>query len=315
MKTKPPWTREELRQAYFRERNELDLALQKLPGFSFFQKLEELEASYSIFVSATGDLLESIHRFRFLEQQGTLYDRHSRAIVQDSVTSVRRGIFSACSAAKAFVEHTGQIAGSLSNYHEEKSRFVQSELHEFIHGLRNYSVHCAIAVADWRVHRDFEKQEKQVSFLISKKQLLRYKSWHPLAKQLIDKADESLDIEAVFVEYAKKVADFHRWLRHRIIVSGGDEYQQYLSYKNAIAGFSTYSSISLILSGLTPEAKANSEMYLDRFLTNEEISVVLSLPAKSRERVDKIISILDLHEVCDERLRAKLYELFNVKDV
>ncbi len=317
MKRVPPWSRQELLHAYFHDHEELEAILREMPGFHVAQKLEEMTASYSIFVSATEDLFESIHKFKLLEGRSKLYDRHSRVIVEASITAVRRGIFAACSASMALVDHTRRIANSVDvqGYNDEvQSRFANSMLHNFVQGLRNYSVHRTIADADWQVNFNFENKAKSVLFLISKKRLLEWDEWKPLAKQLIDETVQGIDVEATFEEYAKQIADFNQWLRHKIKKAGGDSYQEYLYYKNIIDGFREYYGINLLVSHLTPNAKANPDMYLDRFLTSEQIDVVLSLPAKSKKRVDKLISLVDLHGACDSTLRAKLYGLFGVED-
>ncbi|MHB1142234.1 MAG: hypothetical protein ACYC1T_10835 [Sulfuricaulis sp.] len=315
MKRIPPWSRQELLHAYFHDREGLESILRAMPGFHIAQKLEEMATSYSIFVSATEDLFESIHRFKLLEGRSKLYDRHSRVIVEDSITAVRRGIFAACAASMALVDHTRRIAGAVNvqGYNDEiQSRFANSKLHNFVQGLRNYSVHRTIAGADWQVN--FKNKAKSVLFLISKECLSEWDEWKPLAKQLINETVQGVDVEATFEEYAKQIEDFSRWLRHKIIKSGEDNYQEYLYYKNIIDGFREYYGINLLVSHLSPDAKANPDMYLDRFLTSEQIDVVLSLPAKSKERVDKLISLVDLHDACDNTLRTKLYGLFGVKD-
>ena len=73
-------------------------------------------------------------------------------------------------------------------------------------------------------------------------------------------------------------------------------------------------AINMILPHLTQEAKANPDMYLDKYLTRKQLDVVFSFPKKSKDRIDKIITLVDLHGACDNELRVKLYELFGVKD-
>ncbi len=318
MKRIPPWSRQELLHAYFHDQEELELILREMPGFHVVQKLEEMAASYSIFVSATDDLFESIHKFKFLEGRSKLYDRHTRVNVEDSITAVRRGIFAACSASMALVDHTRRITKSLDvqGYNDEiQSRFANSKLHNFVQGLRNYSLHRVIADTDWQVNFNFESKTKTVLFLISKKRLLEWDKWGARAKQLINELANGIDVEATFVEYAKQIAEFNRWLRHKIRKFEEDNYQEYLYYKNITDGFREYYGVNLLVSHLTSDAKANPDMYLDRFLTNEQIDVVLSFPPKSKERVDKLISFVDIHNACDHTLREKLYRLFGVENL
>jgi hypothetical protein len=53
-------------------------------------------------------------------------------------------------------------------------------------------------------------------------------------------------------------------------------------------------------------------MYLDKYLSDNEIEEILSLPFRSKLQVDRIIELIDEYRCCDEELRNAAYRLFGV---
>jgi hypothetical protein len=58
------------------------------------------------------------------------------------------------------------------------------------------------------------------------------------------------------------------------------------------------------------QSKLDPYQYLDQFLTSEELNEVNQLPFKSKLQVDRIISLMDEYDACDNELRAVVYEAF-----
>ncbi len=317
MTDSPPWSREELLHAYFHRRDWLDQKLDSLPGRSIFDYLEEISLSHSIFVSSSEDLFESIHRFKLLEGRRKLYEHHSQQLVEDSVLSVQRGIFSTCSAALALVDHTRRISRKINigGYTETvRKYFSENGLHHFIQGLRNYSSHRNIVKANWQVNYDFTSKSPTISFLIETAKLKEWEGWSTNALEFIENQGSSIDVEESIDHYSKLVFEFHQWLRYQVRKDHESSIEEYLRYRNIIEGFKKYYSINMLIGHLTETAKAHPEMYLENFLTAEQLNVVLACPNGSAERVDQIIHFFDTYGACDAQMREKLLEVFGVND-
>jgi hypothetical protein len=50
--------------------------------------------------------------------------------------------------------------------------------------------------------------------------------------------------------------------------------------------------------------------HLDSYLSAEQLETVYKLPRNSREQVDLVISYADREGIVDDRIREKIYELF-----
>jgi hypothetical protein len=291
--------------------------LDTLKGHQILAYLDEIALSYSIFVSSSEELFESIHRFKLLEGRRKLYERHSKNLVEDTVLSVQRGIFTTCSASLALVDHTRRISRKITidGYSEAVARsFASNGLHQFIQGLRNYSSHRTIAKANWQVNYGLKQQSASVSFLIDSTALQDWEEWTPQALNFIREQGASIDAEKTIDQYAKLVSEFHQWLRYQIRKNHESEIEEFLRYRNIVEGFKEYYGFNMLIGHLNETAKAHPEMYLERFLTDEQIKVVLACPSGSSERVDKIIHFLDTYGACDSTLRAKLLRVFGAVD-
>jgi hypothetical protein len=91
-----------------------------------------------------------------------------------------------------------------------------------------------------------------------------------------------------------------------------DDLEEYLTCKRMYNAVNTQSMWNRLLTQLFPQKKIDPYMYLDRYLSNDEIEEILSLPFRSRLQVDRIIQHVDEYGCCDEELRSATYRLFGV---
>ncbi|PTU69381.1 hypothetical protein DBB33_08010 [Chromobacterium haemolyticum] len=88
------------------------------------------------------------------------------------------------------------------------------------------------------------------------------------------------------------------------------EIQQYLQYKRNYEGISKRYNWNMIISHLPKDI--NPFQYIAKYLPKSSVERVLSLPHRSKEQVDTIISLIDMDEFCNDALRKKIYALFDV---
>jgi hypothetical protein len=60
------------------------------------------------------------------------------------------------------------------------------------------------------------------------------------------------------------------------------------------------------------QAEADPYIHLPKHLTSEQLAIASSLPHRSATHVDYIISCVDRTSLCDQELRALVYQLFKV---
>ena len=315
MRNTPPWTQAELREAYFRDKRAVERSLASLPGCRVYGLLQEQQLSFNLFDNAIEDLFDSIHHFRLLEDQRKLYRDAFQSKIDNTVLRVRRGIFSASSSAMALVEHSRRISGAVEipGYEDRVcEQFSSWEVHLFIQGLRNFSVHRSIAVANWQVSYEFKTGVAEIQFLLHPESLLAHKDWKPDARKYIASQTNGIDVEATFKVYSERVREFQEWMLNSIRRENGNLLETYLYYRNIIRGLASYNSFNLLLNAVNSKVRENPEAYLDRYLDQEQLDIVLSTPAHSEERVDRIIGFLDNYRICDDDLRRKAMALFGV---
>jgi hypothetical protein len=216
-------------------------------------------------------------------------------------------------AAMALVDHT-RIASDrfLVEHYQERinESFAENPLHKFIQDLRNFTTHVRIAKSNWVTKWD--KEGRSVFFLFSIEDLNKWDRWNALSRKYIDSNHEGINVEQLFNDYSTKVKSFHDWFRSQAWEMNSDDLEEYLTCKRMYNAVNTQSMWNRLLTQLFPQKKIDPYMYLDRYLSNDEIEEILSLPFRSRLQVDRIIQHVDEYGCCDEELRSATYRLFGV---
>ena len=109
-----------------------------------------------------------------------------------------------------------------------------------------------------------------------------------------------------------KVKSFHDWFRSRVWEISSEDLREYLTCKRTYNAVNARSMWNLLLTQIFPQKKIDPYMYLDKYLSNNEIEEVLSRPFRSKLQVDRIIEFVDEYGCCDEELRNTAYRLFGV---
>ena len=307
----PPWSEEMLRSLYFRDFQAAERAIQEHPGFEVSQDLGSLELSLAIFRECISDLFNTIESFHKQAADPRFWARPNRASFDRSALAVTKAVFVAAASALALVDHSRVVRNrcSIPGYDEKRSATFDDVEHQFIQDLRNYVSHYQIVEADWQ--REYAPSGKWTKFLLRRSSLLRWNGWTELELQFIDRHPIGVDVEALFRTYAQRVEVFQQWFREQIRELFSADLSDYLRYDRMLKGFEVASFWRILLKQVI-EKSIDPFLYLDRYLTDEELTQVMALPPRSKQQVDRVIDILGEYDACDAELRELVCRAFGV---
>ena len=314
----PPWDEELLRKCYAQSFLETREFIQnRHPGAQVYASLDSMRLSVDIFLNAVSDLISSINRFKGEEAIPGFWDRPYRQSVEDLEIAIQRGIASSAMCAMALVDHTRKFNKNypIREYESKKNNYFENnEEHRFIHSLRVYISHVKISKANWIVSLSMAGKGRKVSFLLSQTDLLKWDRWTEAAMAYIKNSPKGVDIEALFERYTNIVIEFHSWLLSTIMDNYGEDISDYLKYLRLMHRFESQSHWNILIRQVFIPKNIDPYMYLNRYLTRQELEKVLSLPHRSKEQIDLIIALIDEYDACTEEIRDLVYRLFKVKE-
>ena len=308
----PPWSKEELKKAYFSDFIYTRESIKKHPGYLAHSSLQDIALSLGIFCDSVSNLLESVQTFRSESHSGKFWTRPVRSRLDELELRVRRGVFASATSAMALVDCSRIISHhfTIPEYQEKiNAYFGNNYEHQFIQCLRNYVCHCRMIKANW--HISWPNKVRCCQFLLKKNELLLYKKWGQLSKKYIKNHPDGIDVETLFHDYRMRVEEFHQWFHDQIVKVSEPPLSEYRRYEQMLNQFSVRSEYNILLRTVI-DRKLDPYTYLDDFLTEAEKEKILKLPMRSPEQVDKIIEILDEYQACDAEIKEMTYKAFAV---
>lgn len=182
------------------------LQLQECSIHAFRENLFELNARLALF-----DKPELILQ---------LFDEQRREELRTFQRDIFRLLHNFLASVKTLVDHTRILTKELySDTDFEKQvqskvdqQFANSPLAQFVHCLRNYTLHKDLAFT--HASMSFKEGEKiKISIQIDLEQLRKWDKWNQKAQEYLGSAPKSLPLKNIVDEYAGLVLDFHTWLR------------------------------------------------------------------------------------------------------
>lgn len=310
-----PWTRADIERAIIRRFTDAKSAIDETVGGKLWLSIQELEDSVWILDINIADLLDEISLFAersrnpsfWYEAEGSAAELHTRA--------VKRKLFNCTASVMALVEHARKLQREIPvpDYAEQRRRhFAPPGLHDFLQCLRNYNTHWRIAQANWTISYGPGSEGRQARFIVTKEELLAWDRWTKGAKEFINGVADSVDVRELFSVYRENVQSFYSWHRGAVLTQYSTEIQSYLQYKRLYDGIHKKYIWNMIISHLPKDL--NPFQHIAQYLPQHSVERVLSLPYRSKEQVDAIISLMDMNEFCDDALRKKAYALFGAAD-
>jgi len=310
-----PWTSEQIIISTFRNGPETLKTIDLLPGGIIASGLEAVRLSLNIFLDATYDLLSSINFFKGESERPNFWDKTRRANFETLELHIQRGVFSATMAAMALVHHLRIFSGKypVEGYHEKvKECFFEDPLHRFVQKFRNFAAHVRITKSNWVVK--YDRQGRSVFFFLTQESLNKWDKWDSPSKSYIASKPDGVNIEELFDDYSKNVKLFHDWFRSQVWQKHSEELREFFDCKKTYNAVNVRSAWNLLVKQFFLQKKIDPYMYLDRYLSNNEIEEILSFPFRSKRQVDRIIELFDEYGACDGELRKAVYELFGVTE-
>lgn len=309
-----PWTETQLIESAFRDSARTRATLAAMPGAAVAKAIQDIQFSLSIFIDCIDDLLDSISTFKGMVDRPSFWDRTRRQEFRRLETKIQRGIFSSSTSAMALVDHTRRFAEQypIDGYDKMKDvTFSNDPQHRFVHSFRRYVTHVRMTQGNWKIKSS--REGKSVFFILSQADLLQRGDWSAPAREFISLHPEGVNVETLFDSYGKSVRSFHEWMRSKAWEKYHSELQAYFSAYRIFRAIGSRSSWHLLIQQVFMPKRIDPYAYLGRYLDQEELEEVLAMPFRSKEQVDRIITIIDEHGACDSSLREHIYCFFAVR--
>ncbi|SBV50320.1 hypothetical protein XBLMG947_1098 [Xanthomonas bromi] len=309
-----PWSREQIERAYFADFVRTSEVIEETVGGHLWRSLNELQDTLWIFQQSVAELFDEIILFSERSTGPGFWNEVNVELAAGHTRAVKRGIFNCTSSVMALVDHARRFKEKYptEGYEENLVKmFPKNGLHEFLQRLRNYNTHWRIAEANWVITNDFERGVREASFVIEKKELLRWDDWNAGARAYLADAPDTINIRQVFSDYRKSVQNFYEWHRGEVISQYADSYQPYLEYKRIVSGIRKRILWNDVLS--QSRVTSNSYVQLAKYIPKHQVENLLALYGRIDKQVELLIEMLCLQEFCDSDLRGKALAFFQRK--
>jgi hypothetical protein len=311
-----PWSLGALEKSYFQSFTATWNYIQEHPGYRLYEDVKSLRITFRIFTQSVEDFLSALYDFHHQAHFGGLFQRRNRSRFDEVILKVRKSVFTASQSAMSLVAHTRKLNKNvqINGYNVRvDSEFANNSKHHFIQDLRNCLSHITMIEPHWQLSHSMEKG-RETKFVLKQDELLRNKNWNSLSLAYIKQNSKGINLKDLFLEYNKKVSGFHEWYINQFYKANETEIQDYLRCERHIKAISSKSNWNLILKQIVIDAGRDPYDYLIRYLTEDELERVYSLPMRSKAQVDLIIEIIDEYGACDADLRQLAYKAFRVTD-
>ncbi len=138
-----PWSRDTLIGAYRTNWVQATENIKEHPGFAAQEGFDDVKLTLGVFIDYCDDFLRTIANIKNTDD-ANLFSRGNRQNVELWDRTLRRHLFGVASSAFALVDTSRRVSRAfpIQGYQEEVAKyFVNSELHHFIQGLRNFATH------------------------------------------------------------------------------------------------------------------------------------------------------------------------------
>lgn len=280
------------------------------------REIDELETSLrnmvDVFVRCWVDLSRHLDQFTTSAAHKDFMGRPKRSELREIQTGVRKELFAISTASKALVDLSRRLTRKVSipGWRDRISQdFSSDPTHHLVLQLRNTLTHGWFVPANWLIRRSPEGES--ATFTLSRSEMLRSGDFSGVARDYLLAVKENIDVRKLFEPYVAKVRSLYSWLWENLEDHLDPAVIEFRHCASQRQKNSVRTSWNLIL-----QAVSNQEIdpydYLEKYLTADELAEVLKLPHRSIQQVDKILSILDEYNACDDDLRKKIFHLFNV---
>ncbi|MCC8617671.1 hypothetical protein [Xanthomonas vesicatoria] len=309
-----PWSRDQIERAYFADFVRTPEVIEETAGGQLWRSLNDLEDTLWILQQSVTELFDEISLFSERSAGPGFWNEVNVELANRYARSVKRCIFNCTSSVMALVDHARRFESKYpTKGYKGKvvETFPSNGLHEFLQRLRNYNTHWRIAEANWMITHDFKRGVREASFVMEKKELLRWSDWNAGARAYLANAPETIDIRQVFSDYRRSVQHFYEWHRGEVISQYADSYQPYLEYKRIVSGIRK----RILWNDVLSQSRVTSNPYvqLAKYIPKHQVENLLALDGRIDKQVESLMEMVCLQEFCDSDLRGKALAFFQRK--
>lgn len=310
-----PWPAELVHRISFTMNDDFEEIMTHHPGHIIFNTHESIKFFIELFDDTYKELEKAIEHYHVSYKDPEFFLRGGREKHDRAVFDLNRCIFNFSTAGDALrnICMRQEDHYKPQGYEEHKRNyFGENKLHQFMQKLR-VALH----------HEHFVKAGPSITYTGSEchatklyldcRKLLRLKKIREkdIVLKYVEDSGVRIDVQEVFKRYLVIVKDFYKWLLNQMDMSSKfvDYRRCVLERKNTLRRQSFKIFIDQwIKSGIDPYE------HLDKYLNDDEIARVKTLPHRSQGQVDRIIEFADEEGACNDDLRKMIYELFRVSD-
>lgn len=191
---------------------------EELEGSAELRLVRDLEAirqTYRVFLGNERELSTFLGKTSEPEVALQLWNLASRPLFNQFLDEVDRLLHNYVAATGSLRDHTRRVWKKYlpAADYEERARvtFAESGACQFVQGLRNYSLHDRLPIAQGHMSWERDK-ELRTTVKLRRADLLSWSGWNATARAyLIGIADEDLELPAVVTAYTSTVIDFTEW--------------------------------------------------------------------------------------------------------
>jgi hypothetical protein len=283
------------------------------PGYEPDMRLKSLWLMLEVFRRTHTDLNLELNRFHQFTETKEWWARSREKQLEALQISVRKELMGFSTATAALVYHSRAVKACLEvpDFDAKLKDIFQEGEHRFITGLRNVISHSHYPRVSWLI--DYLGDDGRLTdFFLFPSDLLRFADLHRAARTYVEAAGERIHVRKVTDSYASRVNKFYAWLQPRTESMLPESVRDYRRCARAHNATNTRQGWKIALQQYLAKQILDPYEYLDRYLLPAQLEHALSLPHRSKEQVDYIISAVDEYEACDDELRTMVHKLFGV---
>lgn len=235
----PPWSKEELRNAYFQNFSKVREKVDSLPGAEINTYLRTLKLLYQLLCDSIDSLTKNVGLFRSKAQKNSIHNSNKTKEFNKLEFSIQKDVFAYSAWIYAIHNHctmTPNISSKVTPQIKQKSveAFELNEKYLFLRALRHCITHKPpIYPPHWQIN--WTENGKQIKFIIDSSWLPKIKDRndepesHEILLSFINK-NPFVDIEKLCKHSQSSVKTFYNWLVVQIKNDSRtklDEYQKY----------------------------------------------------------------------------------------
>lgn len=188
-------------------------SLHKTKGWRIHEEIQRLGRSFYIFRANYEELTKTL--FLDYAQFLILSDVRNDKQMKEFLIEVTRRLHNFVAGAKTLVDHTRNVATGLYEKNSEfwpvyqaelNNRFTSNPLIQFVHCLRNYTVHKDLPLAAASLSSTFETAIR-IDFLT----LRDWDGWNAAAREYVKISGDDYKVEDIARSYYEAVSEFHEW--------------------------------------------------------------------------------------------------------